>query len=566
MKTVIFPFHKHYALLAKNIADLNFLQPVQFVEGWKNSQKNLQKKWETDVVLIFIGSLGIATRLTAPFLKNKRTDPGIIVIDGAANFCIVVNGGHSRSMNTLCRLIAEQLQLIPVITTGTEACGYLSPEEIAERLDCQIEDPHYLLKTIQSRLIEGEIIPFCFDESFSPPYFPGYQIQSSHHQFPQEPFLYLTDRISFCPKAVFVRPRSLVIGTGFRKQFSIEIFEEFYHDFIEKNKYSHLSVAEVLTLDRKVPSLLPLVQSKSIKITGYSPDQLKNVTGDFHSPCAQKHLKIPGLSEPSLIIRGAEILVGKTVYPDMTFALGRLPWKPQGSLTFIGIGPGQPNLMTIQAIQALEESDLIIGYETYLKMVPFRYQKRILSICTKMGEEIQRVKKAIELVKKGNRVAVISSGDSGVFGMTAPGVELAIQENIPWRIVPGITAALWGASLIGSPLVNGFCIISLSDYLIGWDSIITNLQLLAQTELPIVVYNLVKKDRSQKIEELVDIVQQNRGLETNVAIIKKDGTKEFVQLQQLIHSNLDMNTLLIIGGLRNKRLGEYLITDRGYTL
>ncbi|HHT10576.1 MAG TPA: hypothetical protein GX009_09715, partial [Candidatus Atribacteria bacterium] len=75
MKTVIFPFHKHYALLAKNIADLNFLQPVQFVEGWKNSQKNLQKKWETDVVLIFIGSLGIATRLTAPFLKNKRTDP-----------------------------------------------------------------------------------------------------------------------------------------------------------------------------------------------------------------------------------------------------------------------------------------------------------------------------------------------------------------------------------------------------------------------------------------------------------------------------------------------------------
>ena len=113
-----------------------------------------------------------------------------------------------------------------------------------------------------------------------------------------------------------MRPRSLVIGTGFRKQFSIEIFEEFYHDFIEKNKYSHLSVAEVLTLDRKVPSLLPLVQSKSIKITGYSLDQLKNVTGDFHSPCAQKHLKIPGLSEPSLIIRGAEILVGKTVYPD----------------------------------------------------------------------------------------------------------------------------------------------------------------------------------------------------------------------------------------------------------
>ncbi len=101
MKTVIFPFHKHYALFAKNIADLDFLQPAQFVEGWKNSQKNLQEKWETDVVFIFIGSLGITTRLTAPFLKNKRTDPGIIVIDGATKFCIVVNGGHSRSMNTL---------------------------------------------------------------------------------------------------------------------------------------------------------------------------------------------------------------------------------------------------------------------------------------------------------------------------------------------------------------------------------------------------------------------------------------------------------------------------------
>ncbi len=80
------------------------------------------------------------------------------------------------------------------------------------------------------------------------------------------------------------------------------------------------------------------------------------------------------------------------------------------------------------------------------------------------------------------------------------------------------------------------------------DSITTNLQLLAQTELPIVVYNLVKKDRSQKIEELVDIVQQNRGLETLVAIIKKDGSKKLVQLQELIHYDLDMNTLLIIGG------------------
>jgi hypothetical protein len=85
-----------------------------------------------------------------------------------------------------------------------------------------------------------------------------------------------------------------------------------------------------------------LVQSKSIKITGYSTDQLKNVSGEFHSPCAQKYLKIPGLSEPSLIIHGAEVLVGKTVYPDMTFALGRLPWNPQGSLMFVGIDPVSP--------------------------------------------------------------------------------------------------------------------------------------------------------------------------------------------------------------------------------
>ena len=566
MKTVVFPFHKNYTLIAKKIADLDFLQPIQFIEGWKNPKKTLREKWQTDTLFIFIGCLGIATRLTAPLLKNKRIDPGIIVIDGAAQFCIAVNGGHSRAVNNLCHLIAKHLQLTPVVTTGSETYGCFSPEEIAERLDCQIEDPYHLLKPLQSNLIGGKIISFYFDEPFNPPFFPGYQISKTKTHLPDEPFLYLTDQLRDCPHAVFLRPRSLVIGTGFRKEVSLEKFQEFYKNFLEKNGYSHHSVTEILTLDRKVPFLFPFVQNKPIKLIGYTLEQLRDVTGNFNSPCAQKYLKIPGLAEPTLMIRGAKILVRKNAYPGVTFALGRLSWKPKGYLVFVGLGPGQPNMMTIQAIQALEDSDLIIGYESYLKMLPIRYQKRILSIFTQMGEEIQRVKKAIELVKKGNRVAVVSSGDTGVFGMSAPGVELAIQENISWRIVPGITAALWGASLIGSPLVNGFCVISLSDYLIIWDKIITNLQLIAQTELPIVVYNLVKKDRSQKIEELVHIIQQNRGSETLVAIIKKDGSKKIVQLCDLIHSNLDMNTLLIIGGIKNKRLGEYLITDRGYNL
>ena len=235
----------------------------------------------------------------------------------------------------------------------------------------------------------------------------------------------------------------------------------------------------------------------------------------------------------------------------------------------IGIGPGAKETMTLQAIKALEEAEVIVGYKTYISLVEdFIEGKEVIK--NGMRQEIDRCRLAVEYAKSGKKVAVISSGDSGIYGMAGLILELVTKEeqDIPVKVVPGITASIGGASLLGAPIMHDFCHISLSDLLTPWEVIEKRLRLAAEADFVICLYNPRSKGRSEHLEKAFNMMSEFKGPRTPVGILKDVGRPEekkiLVEYQNMDFESVDMTTIVIIGNKSTFIHNDYMITPRGY--
>lgn len=520
--------------------------------------------WERVDLFVFVASLGIAFRVCAPLLRGKAQDPGVLVVDAGGHFCIVLCGGHRKGANRIARLLARYLGAEPVVTTASCASGVFTPEEVALRLSAHLEGDSGVLRAILRRLARGEDVDLYYDPGLKVPPFPGYRLFPWQGVAPEGEFVFFGERVLEGTRCVALRPKSLVVGVGFRKDVPLESIEKALQDFFRQNAYVLSSLREIVTLHRKRTYLLPLGEKLGVPVTGVSEEELRNVHGEFSSPCAAKHLGIPGLAEPALVLRGCTILVGKTVYPGITLALGRKYEGRQGFLYLVSLGVGGRENLTLQALSALEDSEWVLGYRKYLEALPLRFRRRILWEHVKMGEEVQRAELAVRLAAGGNRVALVSSGDVGVFGMASPALELALRYDIPWKIVPGVTSCLHAASQLGSPLVGGFAVVSLSDYLVPWEKIQRDLKHLAQTDLAVAVYNIVERGKEEKIALLKEIFALYRGESLPVGVVSSPGKVEIVPLRELDASALTMQCTLILPPRKVLVDKGVLVVPRGY--
>jgi len=544
----------------------------EFLEKEKGAQvtvaryEEIGKFWNAVDILVVVGSLGIAVRLVAPFLRDKRSDPGVLVVDSKGNFCIALCGGHWRGVNSLARSLAHFIGAEAVVTTASDVRGLFSPEEVASRLEGTLEGDRESLLKILSRLVRGNEVDFFFDSAFSLPAFPGYSLKEWAGNLPGQEFLFFGERILAAKGWVAIRPHTLVASVGFRKNVSAEKIEEAIRDFFKRHAYSMASLKELLTLERKKETLLPLGEKLGVPVKGVCEEELRRVEGDFSSPCAKKHLNIPGLVEPALILSGCEILVPKTVYPGITLALGRKKWRRKGLLYLVSLGAGGSSNLTVQAREALEDSEWILGYRRYLDLVPPHLERRIVRKYSAMGEEVKRAELAVSLAEKGNRVSLVSSGDVGVFGMVSPALEIALSRGVSWKIIPGVSACLYAASRLGSPLVGGFAVVSLSDYLVPWDRIKKDLELLAATDLAVAVYNLVERGKEEKIAFLKSVFVKYRGSGVAVGLVRTSGEKTVMTIEDLEASQLDMRCTLIVAPPHARVEGDTILVERGYSL
>ena len=235
----------------------------------------------------------------------------------------------------------------------------------------------------------------------------------------------------------------------------------------------------------------------------------------------------------------------------------------------VGLGPGDPRFLTAQAQSALTQAEVLCGYTVYLDLVrPYFPDKLYYS--TGMTKEIDRCRWALEKASTGKRVALVCSGDAGVYGMASPLLELAEEyPDVTIEVVPGLTAALSGGAVLGAPLAHDFCVISLSDRLTPWEVIEKRLACAAMGDFCLALYNPSSKGRPDYLQKAVRILRANgKGPETVCGLVRNIGregqTSCVLTLAELENTPVDMFTTVYIGNAATRAISGWMVTPRGY--
>ena len=239
-------------------------------------------------------------------------------------------------------------------------------------------------------------------------------------------------------------------------------------------------------------------------------------------------------------------------------------------LYVVGLGPGGSRWMTWEARAALEQAEVLCGYTVYLDLIRGEFpDKEYFS--TPMTQEIERCRAALERARSGRTTALVCSGDAGVYGMAGPVLELAPQfPEVESQVVPGVTAALAGAAVLGAPLMHDFTVLSLSDLLTPWEVIRRRLELAAQGDFVLCLYNPSSRRRRDHLRMACDIVLAHRGPETVCGWVRNAGRAQeehqVLTLGELQEAQVDMFTTVFIGSAATRRIGDRMVTPRGYEL
>lgn len=237
-------------------------------------------------------------------------------------------------------------------------------------------------------------------------------------------------------------------------------------------------------------------------------------------------------------------------------------------LFVVGFGPGSPEYMTAACRNAIECSDVIVGYSGYIDLIrPLYPDKRTHD--TPMMREEERCRAALDMAASGKTVAVVCSGDAGVYGMAGLILELAIHyPQVEVAIVPGVTAALAGAAVLGAPLAHDFAVISLSDLLTPWEQIEKRLDCASAADFCIALYNPSSKRRSNYLARACDIMLRHKSKNTLCGLVENIGRageqKEIMTLEALHDAQVNMFTTVFVGNAETKEIMGSMVTPRGY--
>ena len=587
-------------LAAKLARELARVENVTYASG-----KGCCKEWTAEHfrkgnVLVYIGACGIAVRAVAPHIGSKETDPAVIVIDEKGENVIPILAGHLGGANEWARKIAELTKGKAVLTTATDVNGIFAVDLFAKENQLLIGDLKKAARFTASLLEEGKasvVTPRKYADVIQ--FEDGIPAELQAYDLPDEQLAgqhgenvaLITPDVepSTNPDAPLrLIPRCVILGMGCRKGKSYEELRDFAEGTLQELGLDREAVCAIASIDvkKEEPGLVSLAADLGVPLQTFNAEELEKTELEnwtfMESDRVREFVGTGNVCERAAAAAGArKILIGKTAKDGMTICVGMRPvelcWKPRaksdkndpkGHLFVVGIGPGNHEGMTGQAAAALESSDTIIGYSVYNDLVkPYYPDKRYLT--TPMTGEEARCRMAIEEAKAGHTVALICSGDPGVYGMAGLVLELAGDAGFDIEIVSGVTAALSGAALLGAPLVHDFAVISLSDRLTPWEKIEKRLRAAAEADLCIVLYNPSSKGRREHLHRAAQILMEYVPGSRVCGIadrIGRDGEKTRVMtLEELADAETDMFSTVFIGNSSTRRLGNRMVTPRGYS-
>lgn len=587
-------------LAAKLARELARVENVTYASG-----KGCCKEWTAEHfrkgnVLVYIGACGIAVRAVAPHIGSKETDPAVIVIDEKGENVIPILAGHLGGANEWARKIAELTKGKAVLTTATDVNGIFAVDLFAKENQLLIGDLKKAARFTASLLEEGKasvVTPRKYADVIQ--FEDGIPAELQAYDLPDEQLAgqhgenvaLITPDVepSTNPDAPLrLIPRCVILGMGCRKGKSYEELRDFAEGTLQELGLDREAVCAIASIDvkKEEPGLVSLAADLGVPLQTFNAEELEKTELEnwtfMESDRVREFVGTGNVCERAAAAAGArKILIGKTAKDGMTICVGMRPvelcWKPRaksdkndpkGHLFVVGIGPGNHEGMTGQAAAALESSDTIIGYSVYNDLVkPYYPDKRYLT--TPMTGEEARCRMAIEEAKAGHTVALICSGDPGVYGMAGLVLELAGDAGFDIEIVSGVTAALSGAALLGAPLVHDFAVISLSDRLTPWEKIEKRLRAAAEADLCIVLYNPSSKGRREHLHRAAQILMEYVPGSRVCGIadrIGRDGEKTRVMtLEELADAETDMFSTVFVGNSSTRQLGNRMVTPRGYS-
>lgn len=250
-----------------------------------------------------------------------------------------------------------------------------------------------------------------------------------------------------------------------------------------------------------------------------------------------------------------------------------------GYLAIVGLGPGRRDLMAPRALQVIQEADLVIGYRVYLEQIQDLLHDKEIHV-SELTRERERATLAVQTARAGRRVCIVSSGDAGIYGMAGLVLDIFSQSTASAsgsqvqvvdpevEVVPGISALNAAAALLGAPLMHDFAVISLSDLLTPWMTIVQRLLAVAQADFVVVLYNPTSRKRQWQLGEAQRLLLEHRAGSTPVGLVRnayRDGQKvQLTTLEHLLEHEVDMFTTVVIGNSCTQIQQQRMITPRGY--
>lgn len=545
--------------------------------------------------LVLVMAVGIAVRLVASELRDKRKDPGVVVVDDSGSFSVSLLSGHIGGANQLAGKIASLIGARPVITTASEVSQTIAVDLLGREFGWELED-NRSVSAVSAALVNREPVGIYQDAgernwwSKTKPLPDNIRIFTTIEALTQsnsQAGLIVTDRIldnehqALLPRhTVIYRPRSLVIGIGCNRGTQCAEIEAAISRVFSEHGLSIKSIKNIatITLKKNETGLLEFARKYRLPVEYFDKEALCKVNfPSSPSATALRHVGTPAVCESAaLLSSGSNSLIVPKVSCNraVTVAVARFTFdgekEKRGKLFLVGIGPGNPEHMTFKAREAINRSEVVVGYRTYIKLIePFLRQKEVIS--TGMGAEIERVKTAISLAKKGKIVSLVSSGDTGIYGMAGLVGEILRQQSeddFDIEVIPGVPLLAAGAALLGAPITGDFVTISLSDYLVPWEEISLRLRLVAQGNFVIVIYNPKSKSRQRQMAEAREIILQYRSPSTPVGIVtnayRQKQEVAVTDLEHMFDYEIGMNTTVIIGNSATFTLARWMVTPRGY--
>lgn len=548
----------------------------------------LQHHWPETTAVLAVGACGLVTRLIAPLLQDKQSDPAVLVIDPLGRTVIPLLGGHGAGGEQLTHELAALLGAQAVLSGSSSVQRQLSLDAFGTAWGWRRGEGGW--NALMQQLARGRR--------------PLLEQEAGLDLWQQLPAASALNGLETGDAELVISPRlghgcrwhppCLWLGIGCERDTSLSLLERLVDQTLANHGLAAAAVAGLASIDRKgdEPALLELAAGRGWPLRLYSATDLAAMEVPHPSEVVAREMGTASVAEAAALRAAAghepalaqqcRLEVSKTIgraetgergAATLAVAVSPHQWAPQrGELHLIGSGPGRLDLLSGDARQALAQATVWVGYGLYLDLLEPLRRPDQLRRDGRLTEERARCAEALKLAQAGLKVALISSGDSGIYGMAGLALELWLQqppqERPRFEVHPGLSALQLAAARAGAPLMHDFCTISLSDRLTPWPVIERRLQAAAAGDFVVALYNPRSLGRDWQLQRAVDLLLQGRPATTPVVLARQLGRAEeqvsLHSLGSLPVEQVDMLTLVLIGNSSSYAQDGRMVTPRGY--